>query len=174
MNLFFQFSGNSTPEVKAGGQNAPTSAAALQNLLAGLATSGSGMGQMFGLQQPQLLAAFATAMAAMAGGGGAGGAGGNSPSAHQSPPPPPVSMAPTGLAGLFGNAMADQAQAMQTFAQLQSMFLPNPAAAAQMMNMQQVRIKLFYITYRRSHMLFQIGLPIVILEEFLFFSDDIF
>ena len=100
------------------------------------------MGQMFGLQQPQLLAAFATAMAAMAGGGGAGG---NSPSAHQSPPPPPVSMAPTGLAGLFGNAMADQAQAMQTFAQLQSMFLPNPAAAAQMMNMQQVRIKLFSI-----------------------------
>ena len=102
------------------------------------------MGQMFGLQQPQLLAAFATAMAAMAGGGGAGG---NSPSAHQSPPPPPVSMAPTGLVGLFGNAMADQAQAMQTFAQLQSMFLPNPAAAAQMMNMQQVRIKIFfYIT----------------------------
>ena len=97
------------------------------------------MGQMFGLQQPQLLAAFATAMAAMAGGGGAGG---NSPSAHQSPPP--VSMAPTGLAGLFGNAMADQAQAMQTFAQLQSMFLPNPAAAAQMMNMQQVRIYLFF------------------------------
>ena len=144
MNLFFQFSGNSTPEVKAGGQNAPTSAAALQNLLAGLATSGSGMGQMFGLQQPQLLAAFATAMAAMAGGGGAGG---NSPSAHQSPPPPPVSMAPTGLAGLFGNAMADQAQAMQTFAQLQSMFLPNPAAAAQMMNMQQVRIKLFSILF---------------------------
>ena len=103
------------------------------------------MGQMFGLQQPQLLAAFATAMAAMAGGGGAGG---NSPSAHQSPPPPPVSMAPTGLAGLFGNAMADQAQAMQTFAQLQSMFLPNPAAAAQMINMQQVRIcqTFFYIT----------------------------
>ena len=117
------------------------------------------MGQMFGLQQPQLLAAFATAMAAMAGGGGAGG---NSPSAHQSPPPPPVSMAPTGLAGLFGNAMADQAQAMQTFAQLQSMFLPNPAAAAQMMNMQQVRIKLFFYIIRRSHMLFQIGLHFLI------------
>ena len=115
----------------------PTSAAAIQNLLAGLATSGSGMGQMFGLQQPQLLAAFATAMAAMA--GGTGGAGGNSPSSQQSPPPPPVSMAPAGLPGMFGNAMADQAQALQTFAQLQSLFLPNPAAAAQMMNMQQVR-----------------------------------
>ena len=112
----------------------PTSAAAIQNLLAGLATSGAGgMGQMFGgLQQPQLLAAFATAMAAMAGGQGTGG---NSP---RSPPPPPVSMAPAGLPGMLGNAMADQAQALQTFAQLQSLFLPNPAAAAQMMNMQQV------------------------------------
>ena len=135
--IFFHFHpGNSTPEVKAGGQNVPTSAAAIQNLLAGLATSGAGgMGQMFGgLQQPQLLAAFATAMAAMAGGQGAGG---NSP---RSPPPPPVSMAPApGLPGMLGNAVADQAQALQTFAQLQSLFLPNPAAAAQMMNMQQVR-----------------------------------
>ena len=52
-------------------------------------------------------------------------------------------MAPTGLPGMFGNAMADQAQALQTFAQLQSLFLPNPAAAAQMMNMQQVII--FYL-----------------------------
>merc|ERR1711962_310892 len=73
-------------------------------------------------------------MAAMAGGQGAGG---NSP---RSPPPPPVSMAPApGLPGMLGNAVADQAQALQTFAQLQSLFLPNPAAAAQMMNMQQLQ-----------------------------------
>ena len=78
---------------------------------------------MFGLQQPQLLAAIAT-FAAMA----------NNPS-------PAVSMASSaaGLPGVFpSGGMADQAQALQTFAQLQSLFMPNPAAAAQMMSMQQV------------------------------------
>ena len=99
------------------------------------------MGQMFGLQQPQLLAAFATAMAAMAGNGG------GAPTSNQSPPPPPVSMAPSGMPNMFGNAMADQAQALQTMAQLQSLFLPNPAAAAQMMNMQQVINNIFLILF---------------------------
>ena len=83
---------------------------------------------MFGLQQPQLLAAIAT-FAAMA----------NQPT---SPPPPAVSMASAvaaGLPGVFPSGMAaDQAQAMQTFPQLLSLFMPNPAAAAQMMSMQQV------------------------------------
>ena len=125
----------STPDVKSqqnGGSNPPpTSNSAIQNLLAGLAAGAAGnpgcnpMQQMLGLQNPQMLAAFAT-LAAMA----------NNPS----PPPPPVSTAglTAGLPGLFP-AMGDQAQALQTFAQLQSLFMPNPAAAAQMMGMQQVR-----------------------------------
>lgn len=74
-------------------------------------------------QQPQLLAAFAT-LAAMGGAAGAA-----------NPTPPPVSMA-AGLPGMFST---DQTQALQTFAQLQSLFLLNPAAAGQMMPMQQVR-----------------------------------
>merc|ERR1719510_1429771 len=45
-----------------------------------------------------------------------------------------------GLPGVFpSGGMADQAQALQTFAQLQSLFMPNPAAAAQMMSMQQLQ-----------------------------------
>ena len=102
-----------TPEKTENGP--PPTSAALQNLLASLATSSSM--QMFGLQQPQLLAAFAT-LAAMA----------------NNPTPPPVSMPSP-----FGGMGADQAQTLQTFAQLQSLFgMPNPAA--QMMSMQQVII----------------------------------
>ncbi len=108
-----------TPDVKGGSHSAPpTSGSAIQSLLASLATNPSM--QMF--QQPQLLAAFAT-IAAMA----------NNPAA------PPVSMA-AGLPGLFGapTSIADQAQALQTFAQLQ--FLMNPATSGQMnmMPLQQV------------------------------------
>ena len=94
----------------------PTSNAALQNLLSGLAAGPSLLG---GLQQPQLLAAFAT-LAAMS----------------NSPASPPVSMA--GFPGMFPGlnpAGSDPSAALQTLAQLQTLFNP---AAAQMMSMQQV------------------------------------
>ena len=74
---------------------------------------------MFGLQQPQL-AAFA-ALAAM-----------------MNNPGPAVTMA-SGLPGMFPGS--DQAQTLNTLAQLQSLFMPNPAAAAAQMQMQQVRNK---------------------------------
>lgn len=129
-------SNRTTPDVKSLQQPpmaaAPpaTSSAVIQNLLASIATSSS-MQMFAGLQQPQLLAAFAT-LAAMGGAGAAAGA---------SPAPPPVSLA-AGLPGMFST---DQTQALQTFAQLQSLFLLNPAAAGQMMPMQQVRNNLHSI-----------------------------
>ena len=101
----------------------PPTSAVLQNLLASFATSGS----MQMMQQPQLLAAFATAMAAVA----------NNPMAT----PPPAPAVPSPFAGL-----ADGAQALQTFAQLQSLFgMPNPAA--QMMSMQQVNISFISVSF---------------------------
>lgn len=122
-------SSRTTPDVKnAKIEQPPTSNGAIQNLLASIATSSS-MQMFAGLQQPQLLAAFAT-LAAMAG---------NNPATQS----PPVSMA-AGLPGMFPQGpMADQAQALQTFAQLQSLFLLNPAAAGSMMPMQQVNNKIF-------------------------------
>ena len=106
-----------SPEKAENGPMPPTSAA-LQNLLASLATSGSM--QMF--QQPQLLAAFAT-LAAMA----------NNPIPAPPPAPPAVPANPFAAAA----GMAEGAQTLQTFANLQSLFgMPNPAA--QMMSMQQV------------------------------------
>ena len=114
-----------SPEKVENGPMPPTSAA-LQNLLASLATSGSM--QMF--QQPQLLAAFAT-LAAMA----------NNPIPAPPPPAPPVSVPSNPFAAAAG--MADGAQTLQTFANLQSLFgMPNPAA--QMMSMQQVCLMIYF------------------------------